>query len=228
MSIVTDQLRKRHPLGLPEGYIRSILALLVVGLSCGLIALSTMEKVKPFPLFLLFLLLLIYPNFIETIVVVKSRSSETWFAWLVRILVGVLIIAAPALVLVWKLNHEPEALARQVSEAVSQIQTDIQNSPTRLFMVAGLVWGGYVAGVIARYVSRHTRHMFFEEGQQAVLLPDIIAWISLLGMVGMAVLLLIAFVINPTLVEHPPIDLEGFGDVMAGIVAFYFGVRSGS
>jgi hypothetical protein len=91
-----------------------------------------------------------------------------------------------------------------------------------------MVWGGYVIGVIARHIGRRTRGIFFNEGEQAVLLPDIIAWISVLAMVGMLVMLLITLVINPSLTEHPQITLTLFGDIVAGIAAFYFGVRSGS
>jgi hypothetical protein len=219
---------RRFPLGLPEGYVRSLLALMIVGLSCGLILLSTVEKPKPLPLFLVFLLLLIYPNFIETMVHARSNRDETWSAWFVRILIGLFILAAPVASVVWKLNNDPQALSKQMDETWKVIETDIREHPDQLLMSVGLVWGGYCVGVIARYISRRTRHLFLEEGQQAVLLPDVIAWISLLAMVGMTVLMLFALVINPSLEEHPPIALSGFGDVVAGIVAFYFGVRSGS
>jgi hypothetical protein len=53
---------------------------------------------------------------------------------------------------------------------------------------------------------------------------DFLAWLSLLAMLGLGAEVLIQLVINPTLPQ--PLKLPPWESILAGLVAFYFGVRS--
>jgi hypothetical protein len=53
---------------------------------------------------------------------------------------------------------------------------------------------------------------------------DLLAWVSLLAMLGLGAEVLIQLVISPTLSQ--PLNLPPWEGILAGLVAFYFGVRS--
>jgi len=53
---------------------------------------------------------------------------------------------------------------------------------------------------------------------------DLMAWVSLLAMLGLGAEVIIRLVINPTLSQ--PLSLPPWEGILAGLVAFYFGARS--
>jgi hypothetical protein len=55
---------------------------------------------------------------------------------------------------------------------------------------------------------------------------DVLAWLSLLAMLGMVVEFLIHLVINPNLAPERQLHLPHWEGFLAGLVAFYFGARS--
>src|SRR5439155_15657329 len=59
----TTPLRPRHAFGWPPGSIRALLTLLVVGLVCALMLMSTVEKPLAIPPYLLYLLFLILGHY---------------------------------------------------------------------------------------------------------------------------------------------------------------------
>ena len=55
---------------------------------------------------------------------------------------------------------------------------------------------------------------------------DILAWISLLAMAGLAAEVVMLVIINPTLQAEQQIRLPNWQMTLAAVISFYFGVRS--
>jgi len=55
---------------------------------------------------------------------------------------------------------------------------------------------------------------------------DFQAWIALLATLGLVVVILILFVINPSVAKEQRIDWPTLENVLAAIISFYFGMRS--
>ncbi len=83
--------------------------------------------------------------------------------------------------------------------------------------------GAFFLGIL---VNRMVRIGRGNAGTQPYWFQDILAWISLLAMVGLAAEVVMLVIINPTLPAERQINLPNWQMILAGIISFYFGVRS--
>jgi hypothetical protein len=108
--------------------------------------------------------------------------------------------------------YDPEKWSHTVTNTVNRLK-DEPYMPV-------FILGGFFLGVIARVI-------FGGGNNQSPVYQDIIAWVSLIAMVGIIVQVLIVFVINPSLSEETgTIELPALEGVLAGTIAFYFAARS--
>lgn len=194
----------RHPLGLPAGSVRALLALMITGLFAVLVALPANRTVE-LPLFLYFLLTLL-------MVFVASHGSSIGVPGdahpfgmprgTFRFLVLAMIVAA----LAWTGYADRELLLRRVTPTPEQLK----QWPTLCIAL----FGGFFVGRLLRWGP----------WRQTVMFQDIFATLSLLCMLGLlAETLLLLFVI-PSLPQG--LDLRMIETALTAMVSLYFGARS--
>jgi hypothetical protein len=201
---------RRHALGMPAGSIRAILALMVVGLICGLMLLPSRTPAIPIPAYLLFLLFMILGHFYAAHgnTIAAGGSPQPSPLHLPSGFVRVVLIVALAATINWKLYSDAEGLKAQLVASVDQIKE-------QPFMSLILL-GSFFAGVVVRWLVGREHPPEW--------LQNLEAWLALVSVVLLAVDYLIKLVINPSLAE--PLKLPEWEGVLAGVIAFYFGERS--
>jgi hypothetical protein len=199
---------KRHALGLPAGSVRSLHALLVVGLICAVL-LIPMEPPAPVPPYLLYLLFIILGSFFAahgtSIGTAESSGSPLH---LPRGAIRLLIILALAGAVGWKIYSDPTGLEQQYNATIEELK----KQP----LLPLYILGGFFIGVLFR--------MIVGRGEQAQLYQDLKAWTSILALVGLGIAVIIHSVINPSL--ESPVSMPAWEGILGGIIAFYFGERS--
>jgi hypothetical protein len=194
---------KRHALGMPEGSVRSILALLVVILVCAVMLVpGRRELVPPYLLYLMFLIL---GHFFAAL----GRHDPQQHAplYIPRILVRLAIIGALGATVGWKLYHDPEDLRLKWEASLDLVKEQ--------WFMPLLLLGGFFLGVILRMFVGHNPPPW---GQ------DFEAWVAMIAVVGLFIMALVHLVISPSTGE--PIQLPKFEGFLAAVIAFYFGARS--
>jgi hypothetical protein len=199
----------RHALGWPQGSVRALLALMVVGLVCALMLIPPRDKPTPIPAYLLYLLFLILGHYFAARGSTRGQSS----AWnqqplhLPRGCVRFLLLVSLSATCIYRYSTDPDGFQAQWVASVEAL-----NEAPLLPVVVLL---GFFIGVLMRMLI----------GQQPPpMVQDLEAWLSLIAVLLMAVATLIHLVINPSLTEHlHPTVWEA---ILAGVVAFYFGERS--
>lgn len=203
----------RHAFGWPPGSIRSILTLLVVGLVCSLILMAKDAKgevirIPPYLIYLLFLAVGYYfaarghghpvPKNVPPPLYLPRGS--------VRLIILVALMATVG----WKIvNNDRAVLEQQLRESFETVKEQA--------LLPLVVLGGFFLGVIFRgvVIRGHERSPWAQ---------DLEAWFALIAILLMCVSAMIHLVIKPNLTT--PIDLATFEGILAGVVAFYFGIRS--
>ncbi len=196
----------RHALGLPEGSIRTILAVLVVGLVCSeMLIPSAHGAIPPYLIYLLFLIL---GHFFAAMGPLHGRSSHPWPLHLPPVLVRLLIIGGLMGTLSWIMYTDPNRLERLWEASVDMIR--------REWYLPLLLLVGFFVGVVVRViVGRNNPPIFIQ---------DFEAWVSLIAVVGLCIAGLFNLVINPNL--EKPLHLPNAEGFLAVVVVFYFGARS--
>jgi len=194
---------KRHALGMPEGSVRSILAILVVTLVCAVMLVpGRRELVPPYLLYLMFLIL---GHFFAAL---KHRDpGQHAPLYLPRALVKLAIIGALGATIGWKLYHDPEDLRLKWEASLDLVKEQ--------WFMPILLLGGFFLGVILRMVVGHNPPVWAQ---------DFEAWVALIAVAGLFIMALVHLVIAPSTSEPP--SMAGFEGFLAAIIAFYFGARS--
>jgi hypothetical protein len=206
--------RLRHPLGLPAGSVRSVLTLLIVGMICALVLVAPPTGVKHLiPPYLIYLMFLILGSFFAAhgATIDRANSEEPSALYLPRGLIRLLIIGILIATIVWTLINRPEEWQIIFNNSVDEIK---KQPYLGLFII-----GGFVIGLSARLV-------FGGGNNQSPVYQDVIAWFSLVAIVGLIIQIVIDFLIKPTLAPENQFDLPSWEGILAGIVAFYFAARS--
>jgi hypothetical protein len=202
---------RRHPLGLPAGSIRAILALGVLGLLWAIVLRyqygPTEDKMPLAFVYLQMLMVLIVAHFFaahgSTIGPnVSDRSPLGLPRGVVRflLLAGYLGLAA----------------------FLYYTQPDFEYPPKGSFiLLIGLLLCGFFLGHVLSGFMRLIGH-----GELPDWFLDFQAWIALLALFGMGTLLIVHLFINPSLVEQNKIDMPTADAILSAIVGFYFGARS--
>jgi hypothetical protein len=211
---------RRHALGLPAGSVRAILALIVVGLLCVLILVSSRRgQPIPIPAYLLYLLFMIIGHFFAAHGVSISRTGmvQPPPLHLPRGSIRLLLMLMLGGTVGWKLYSDPEGLEAQLRATFDSFRDkDGQPvSPIILLMPVVLLAGFFLGVIVHLLVGRENTPYWFE---------DFEAWVALLAVLGLAIEAIIHLVINPTL--ETPLDAVGLQVFIAGFIAFYFGARS--
>lgn len=220
----------RYPLGLPAGSVRALLSMLVVGLIIALIIISsnkttsfaaeagkelTVEEIKehairipPYLAYLLFLMLGSY--FASQGGSINRSRGESSPLYLPRGSTRVILFASFAGVLAWKIATDPVGIEAQWLKSVDEMKLEP-------FLALYILVGFFVGILLKTIVGRDAQSYAYQ---------DLIAWFSLICVMGMTVSVIVELVINPTLTERLPLDLTSFNAVLGAGIAFYFGVRS--
>jgi hypothetical protein len=196
----------RHPLGLPPGSIRAVLALMIAGLFWTVLVMSATRPEVEVPLFLYFLtgmILLFFGSHGHTI---GSHLAAGSPLGLPRGSLRAFLLLGAAGVAAWLYTQHPDRLPQIVTPTEEQLK----QWPTLLMTTVG----GYGLGfLIGRGPWRRT-----------LMFQDLLAWLSLLAMIGLVVETIWIVFINPSLEQV--INLPTWEAVLTAIVSFYFGARS--
>lgn len=193
----------RHALGLPEGSVRTILALLVVGLVCAVMLVPSRDDA--IPPYLLYLLFLILGHFFATL---GTHHARPWPLHLPPIIVRLIIIAGLMGTVAYLYSTDPEGLKRKWEASVDMIKAD--------WYLPVMMLAGFFVGVVLRsIVGRNNPPIFVQ---------DLEAWVALIGVIGLCIAGFIHLVINPSL--QRPINFPNLEGFLAVVVVFYFGARS--
>ncbi len=196
----------RHPLGLPPGSVRAVIALMTAGLWWLVVALSATRPEVEVPLFLYFLTALILLFFGSHGHTIGHHLNAGHPLHLPRGSIRAVILLGTAALCGWLYYVHRDRLPEIVTPKPEQLQ----QWPTLLLTTVGAYTIGYLIGR-----GPWRRSPAFQ---------DLLAWVSLLAMIGLAVETIWLVFINPTLPEG--IHLHTWEAVLTAVVAFYFGARS--
>jgi hypothetical protein len=194
----------RHPLGLPPGSVRSILALITSGLFALLILLPAARPVE-IPLFLYFLMSLLMVFVVshgKTIGIEGERHPLSMPKGTIRFLIVGVVIAAIG----WQFWNNRDLLLKRLTPTAQQIE-----QWPWLFLA---LFSGFGLGRLLRAGPWRNRPMF----------QDILAWVSLICMIGLVVEILAVVFIKPTMPAG--LDLNALENTLTMAIALYFGARS--
>jgi hypothetical protein len=209
-AAVDPMRNRRHPLGLPPGSVRAILAFMVFGTIWAMLLLPE-EKAVPIPLYLYYLMFLILGAYFAARGHGHGPSApgQPHPLYLPRGSIRFLMILGFAAALGWGYYHNPNFFDR--------LSPTVTDKPILPLVVLGTFFLGVLVARLANLLLAGPEGLppWFQ---------DILAWISLLAVLLFTAEILIRLVINPTL--NWELDLSAWESILAGVVAFYFGVRS--
>lgn len=203
---VTSQLT-RHPLGLPAGSVRAVLALAIAGLFWTILLLPESCNI-PVPLFLYFLSVMVVLFFFghgKSIGAPDEKSPWGLPRGTFRVIIVLGTIAGVAAHFYLHQEH----VWRRLRPDADQLRA--QWPYLLIALSAGLAFGW----LIGRGPWR-----------RSAVFQDLQAWVSLLAMLGLMVELIIVLFINPNLGADLKLNLTIWESVLTAIVAWYFGSRS--
>jgi hypothetical protein len=193
----------RYPLGLPQGSVRAILALMIAGLFWLVLVLAETQPVQV-PLFLYFLSAMILVFFAAHGTSIGVRGPSP--LGLPRGVLRTALLLGAAGVLGWMYYQDPSRLP----VIVTPVQEQLHQWPTLLATTIG----GFVFGhVIGRGPWRRTAGF-----------QDILAWVALIAMIMLVVETILVVFINPRVRQE--LNLGPWEAVLTALVTFYFGARS--
>jgi hypothetical protein len=207
MSVAPEQdlAPVRHPLGLPPGSVRAVLALMIAGLFWLLLVLpdSYEERV---PLFLYVLLGLIMVFFGAHGHTIGHHIMGHSPLYLPRGLLRAFLILGTAALLGWLYYSYPERTTLRLTPAENQLAF------WHWLLLAA--FGGFGFGYLVGKGPWRRSAAF----------QDLIAWVSLLAMIGLVIETIWMVFVKPSMEKSP--DLLSFETVLTAVVAFYYGARS--
>lgn len=204
-ALSTSLYPTRHPLGLPPGSVRALLGIMIGGLFYTLLLLPEGKDV-PIPIFLYFLLGLILLFFVGHTHTQSDPQHAIRPFGLSHSLLRVLHIIAFAASLGWIYYAHPERLTSRLTPDPEQVKM----WPYLLTAMAGGFSLGYLLG---RGPWRN-----------AASWQDLVAWLSMLAMIGLTIETIIVVFINPSMLQG--LDTSKLEIGLTAVVAFYFGARS--
>jgi hypothetical protein len=204
---------RRHAFGWPPGSIRAILVLIVVALVCALLLLTRTQSgaIIPIPAYLQYLLFMAVGYYFAA----RGQSPEAKDVspplWLPRGSIRLIIMAALIATIAYKAATDREGLLLQLEVSARQLH----EQP----LIPVVILGGFFAGVVFRalVIGKHERSPWAQ---------DLEAWVALIGVLAMGIAGLIHLVIAPTLTTGNTVSGAEWEGFLAGIVSFYFGLRS--
>lgn len=196
----------RHPLGLPAGSVRAVMSLTIVGLF-WLLLLMPPEKDVQIPVYLYFLLglvLLFFTSHGHSIA--PHGTTHKSPLGLPKGSIRAIIFLGTAAVIGWCMKSDRALLLERLTPSGQSLT---QWPYLLLSMMAGFFLGWLIGLGPWRGVY------WFQ---------DIQAWLSLIAMGLLGIDIVIRLFINPNMERD--FDLPLWEEILVGVVAFYFGVRS--
>jgi len=213
MIIPSEVPPPRYALGLPAGSIRAILALMIVGLICILMLLPLPKSGQPYaiPAYLGYLLFLVLGHFFAAHghSIAGPTAGGQSPLHLPRGTLRTLILVAFLGVLGWHYYTHHD---------LSELQPDLDQPWIPVVILAAFFLGILINRIASLIFRGPTGLPFWYQ--------DILAWVSLLAVIGLAAEVAIQFFINPTLPPERQLNLPTWQGILSAVVAFYFGVRS--
>ncbi|MFO0965062.1 MAG: hypothetical protein U0793_05675 [Gemmataceae bacterium] len=208
MSTTAAPLR-RHALGLPAGSVRATHLLVVtLILSLLLVIPGRNGEYLPLPAYLVYLLFLMIGHYFGARGLNPTPVGEHAPLYLPRGFIRLLVFAGLGAAVIYRLVNSPDSLRDQFTRSLDVLKTE----PTLpLFILIG-----FLVGVLLRAVAGRDNPTRW--------LQDIEAWISLLGLVGLGISMLVHLIINPSM--ENPVGISNLDAILAMLIAFYFGARS--
>jgi len=197
----------RHPMGLPAGSVRAVLAVAIAALFWTILLLPESWNI-PVPLFLYFLSIMVLLFFFghgKSIGSPEERPPWGLPRGTFRVIIVVGTIAGIALHYYLHREH----VWRRLQPDVDQLRAQW------LYLVIALLGGLGSGWLIGRGPWR-----------RSAVFQDLQAWVSLLAMLGLVVEMIIVLFINPNLGSDLKLNLTIWESVLTAIVAWYFGSRS--
>lgn len=199
--------RVRHPLGLPAGSVRALLALMVLGV-LWVLALKARDAEGRVPVLYIYLqsvMILIIAHYFAVRTHEVRHPGESLPLGLPRGTVRVILLAGYIGLVGWVVYHQTEFEQPAAGHVVLP-----------LILLAGFL-AGFVLGRLGRWLGG---------GPSAGWLQDMQAWVALLGTIGLVVVVVLRLFILPNLQQDLRFDLTTAEMVVATVIAFYFGARS--
>jgi hypothetical protein len=199
----------RHPLGLPAGSIRALLSLLILGLLWLLLAVPEQPGKNPIqvPMALYCLLALVFHFFGSHGHSIPSSASGQPAPWhLPRGTFRIIMVLGTVAVVGYEYWFDSERMIKRLTPPVDQL--------AEWPYLLSALGGGFVLGMLLRLGPWNRLPAY----------QDILAWISLLAIIGLVAEVVLHVLINPTITS--PIDAQTFECIVVAIVAAYFGARS--
>ena len=196
----------RHPLGLPPGSVRAAMSLTIVGLF-WLLLLMPPDRDVQVPLYLYFLLglvLLFFTSHGHSIA--PHGSGHKSPLGLPKGTIRAIIFLGTAAVVGWCINSDRALLLQRLTPS----NQSLTQWPYLLLALVGGFFLGWLIGL-----GPWKRVYWFQ---------DIQAWLSLIAMGLLGIDIVIRLFINPNMERD--FDLPLWEELLVGVVAFYFGVRS--
>jgi hypothetical protein len=202
----------RHPLGLPEGSVRSLLALMVCGTIWAML-LAPEQNPQPIPLYLYYLMFLILGHYFAVRGHAPHVSGPRNWAplFLPRGTIRLVLFLGFVAVIAWGFYNDPSFLER--------LTPNVSKQPLLLVVVVG----AFLLGVL---VSRLGRHLMARPEGLPPWFQDIQAWLALLAVLLLSADVIYRFVVYPSLAPENRREVPNWEGVLAAVVAFYFGARS--
>jgi hypothetical protein len=207
----------RYPLGLPAGSVRALLTFMVLGTVWTLLLMPAEKHVRV-PLYLTYLMFLVIGSYFGARgAAPKAKDqAETPPLYLPRGSIRLLIILGFAGVCGYGYYRD-----HSFFENLKFDTETITKEPYLPMIIFGAFFLGSVVSTIAGWV------LAGEEGLPAWY-QDLLAWVSVLAVLGLGALVIYQLVIKPTMDPEKQIQLGGlpWETILSSIVAFYFGARS--
>lgn len=207
----------RQPLGMPAGSVRAIITFMVLGLVWALLLLPKERENVHIPIYLYYLMFLILGHYFAA----RSHASaapgvkEKHPLWLPRGSIRFLIVAGFAGVLgyvYYEHLSDPAILDRLTPDA-----SDVINQKFLPVVLVGAFMMGIIVAKVAHAVLAGPRGL-------PAWFQDVLAWVSLLAILGLGFEVIMQLVINQALPDN--LNLPHWQAILTGIIAFYFGARS--
>lgn len=198
----------RHALGLPAGSVRAILAFGVLGLLWAIELIYDRDKSWPLLFFYLqALMLLILASFFAAHgKSIGAHVSPRSPLGLPRGSIRFILLAGYAGLAYFLYHNDRKFEAPPKGEIWLAL----------LILLTGFFLG-HMIGRLIRGMSGGVEPYWFQ---------DLQAWLSLLGMIAMAVVAIVHLFINPSLKPSAQLDMPTLEAFLAAVVGFYFGSRS--
>jgi hypothetical protein len=195
----------RHPLGLPAGSVRTILALMITGLFWLVVALPP-ERNVVIPLNHYFLMALVMLMFVSHKPHADADEVLAPFGLPIT-LFRLLIVLGTAALFAWLFHREHEQLFDRLTPRPEQLQ----HWTGFMLSLAGGFGLGYLTGL--------------GPWRKSSVFQDLQAWVSILAMIGLGVELIIRVFINPNLSQERNFDTFPWECALTGVISFYFASR---